>query len=331
MESKRTRVAALEEQSLAEEAGGDLAAALRDARLARTQDRELLDESTARQIAEAQTRYETEKKTRQIEVLERDRKIQNLALERQRLIRNSVIAGAVLVLALGLVALNAYRIKRNAARALSEKNLRLGEANAIIEGERAKSDRLLLSILPPSIAAQLKESSGIIAHSHAEATVLFADLVGFTAFSQTVPPEELVRLLDRIFTRFDRLAEKHGVEKIKTIGDCYMVVAGLPEPVADHCARIARLALEIPGELLAFQAEGGVEIQVRIGFHTGPVVAGVIGRQKFIYDLWGDTVNTASRMESSGIAGPDPRLRECRAGAGRRIRLRAARRDRSER
>ncbi|MDB6171229.1 MAG: family 3 adenylate cyclase [Chthoniobacteraceae bacterium] len=319
--NKRSIVAALDERANIREAMGDNEGALRDSRRARELDRELLDETTARKIAEAQTRYETEKKTRKIELLERDRQLQEtqtrLQAERtgrqievlekdrrlQRLARNSAIVGALLLLALALAALQAYLIKRRSAVALGEKIERLGEANRIITLERAKSDTLLLSILPAAIAAQLKEKAGIIAESYPHVTVLFADLVGFTLFSQTVSAEELVRLLDIIFTRFDRLANKYCVEKIKTIGDCYMVVAGLPEPSLRHCEDIARLALEMKDELHAFNLSEGLAIEIRIGFHTGPVVAGVIGRQKFIYDLWGDTVNTASRMESSGLPG----------------------------
>ncbi len=319
--NKRTLVAALDEQANIREALGDAAGALRDARHARKLDRELLDETTAKKIADAQTRYETEKKERQIEALEKGRQLEEtkkrLTAERnarqievlekdrrlQRQARNSAIAGAILLLALAVAALMAYRVKRQSGIVLADKNERLGEANRLITIERAKSDSLLLSILPASIATRLKENAGTIADSHPQATVLFGDLVGFTVYSQTVSPEELVRMLDQIFTRFDNLALRHGVEKIKTIGDCYMVVAGLPEPSPVHCEAIARMALEMRDELQRFNAEEGLGIQIRIGFHTGPVVAGVIGRQKFNYDLWGDTVNTASRMESSGAPG----------------------------
>ena len=169
--------------------------------------------------------------------------------------------------------------------------------------ERARSDRLLLNILPESIAERLKGSPDSIADHSAEVTVLFADLVGFTKLSASKSPQDLVRLLDRIFTEFDALAERHGLEKIKTIGDAYMAAAGLPTPRADHAAAAAHMARDMLTVVAQVAAETGEVLAVRIGMNSGPVVAGVIGRKKFIYDLWGDTVNTASRMESHGIPG----------------------------
>jgi class 3 adenylate cyclase len=169
--------------------------------------------------------------------------------------------------------------------------------------ERAKSERLLLNILPEPIARQLKDEHKALADGFEEVTVLFSDIVGFTPLSERLPPETVVRLLNRIFSEFDNLAEKFGVEKIKTIGDAYMVAAGLPERSDDHAETIARMALEMQALTSSFAAEIGEALQLRIGINTGPVVAGVIGRKKFIYDLWGDTVNTASRMESHGVPG----------------------------
>ncbi|MEO7392748.1 MAG: adenylate/guanylate cyclase domain-containing protein [Ramlibacter sp.] len=172
-----------------------------------------------------------------------------------------------------------------------------------VANERARSDRLLLNILPGSIAERLKSSPEAIADHSAEVTVLFADLVGFTALSAAKSPQDLVRLLDRIFSDFDALAERHGLEKIKTIGDAYMAAAGLPLPRHDHAVAAARMASDMLAAVERIAAETGEPLQVRIGLNSGPVVAGVIGRSKFIYDLWGDTVNTASRMESHGIPG----------------------------
>jgi class 3 adenylate cyclase len=167
--------------------------------------------------------------------------------------------------------------------------------------ERTRSERLLLNVLPPAIATRLKRSPAVIADRLPAATVLFADLVGFTPLSARVPPEELVRLLDEVFTSWDELAERHGLEKIKTIGDAYLVAGGIPTPRPDHAEAVARMALEMIPALAA--CGRGYELSARIGIDTGPVVAGVIGRAKFSYDLWGDTVNTASRMESSGEPG----------------------------
>lgn len=176
-------------------------------------------------------------------------------------------------------------------------------ALAELEVERAKSERLLLNVLPASVASRLKESDEVIADGYDAATVLFADIVGFTPLAQELPPADAVALLDRVFAGWDALAARYGVEKIKTIGDAYMVAAGLPGEREDHAEAIAAMALEMGSEAERCAGESGLPLEVRIGIDTGPVVAGVIGRAKFTYDLWGDTVNTASRMESHGVAG----------------------------
>lgn len=176
----------------------------------------------------------------------------------------------------------------------------LAEKHHLLQQEQEKSERLLLNILPHPIAERLKQSPQVIAERFEQVTVLFADIVDFTPFSASVSPEELVCLLNDIFSLFDHLAEKHGLEKIKTIGDAYMAVGGLPMPMENHATAVAEMALDIQNEMKHLFAG---KLQVRIGLHSGPVVAGVIGKKKFIYDLWGDTVNTASRMESHGLSG----------------------------
>lgn len=165
-----------------------------------------------------------------------------------------------------------------------------------------ENERLLLNILPASIADQLKKQKGIIAHRFDDASVLFADLAGFTSLSAKLPPSGLLRMLNDVFSRFDDLVGRHRLEKIKTIGDAYMVAGGLPEPDTDHLAAMARLGLEMHENLRQSAREFG-DLNIRVGLHVGPVVAGVIGVRKFIYDVWGDTVNTASRLESHGITG----------------------------
>ena len=165
----------------------------------------------------------------------------------------------------------------------------------------ADSERLLLNVLPAPVASRLKQSDQVIADGFPAATVLFADIVGFTRLAERLAPADVVVLLDRVFARWDGLAARHGVEKIKTIGDAYMVAGGLPSPREDHAEAIADMALEMGAEVARCAADSGQALEVRIGIDTGPVVAGVIGRTKFIYDLWGDTVNTASRMESHGL------------------------------
>lgn len=169
--------------------------------------------------------------------------------------------------------------------------------------EQEKSERLLLNILPKPIAERLKQKQDTIADSFAEVTVLFADIVNFTKFAGYFPPKEMVNLLNDIFSVFDHLADLHGLEKIKTIGDAYMLVGGLPTPRPDHAEAVAEIALDMQEAIAQFRVEKGEFFRMRIGINTGPVIAGVIGTKKFSYDLWGDTVNTASRMESHGISG----------------------------
>ncbi len=171
-----------------------------------------------------------------------------------------------------------------------------------IEHEKARTERLLHQVLPSPIAIRLKKGQ-VIADHLPGVTVVFADIVGFTPLAAKLTPAELVQLLDEIFSTFDQLAREHRVEKIKTIGDAYMAVAGAPEPCTDHAARAARLALAMRDAMSRIAAERGVELAIRIGLHSGEVVAGVIGIERFSYDLWGDTVNTASRMESHGLPG----------------------------
>jgi class 3 adenylate cyclase len=169
--------------------------------------------------------------------------------------------------------------------------------------ERARSERLLLNVLPQPVAARLKREEGVIADACDGVTVLFADIVGFTQLSERLSAPELVTLLDRVFAGWDELAARYGVEKIKTIGDAYMVAGGVPLPRADHASAIADMALEMRAVIDQVAAETGTALEVRIGIDSGPVVAGVIGRAKFSYDMWGDTVNTASRMESHAQVG----------------------------
>ena len=167
----------------------------------------------------------------------------------------------------------------------------------------SQSERLLLNVLPRSIAQRLKHDPGIIADRYEDVTVLFADVADFTPFAERTSPERVVGVLDAIFSAFDALTRRRGLEKIKTVGDAYMVAGGLPEARADHAEAVAELALEMQAESARLGRALGIDLAIRIGIDSGPVVAGVIGRHKFIYDLWGDTVNTASRMESHGVVG----------------------------
>jgi class 3 adenylate cyclase len=173
----------------------------------------------------------------------------------------------------------------------------------LLEQEREKSERLLRNVLPEAIADRLKERPETVADNFDDVTVLFADLVDFTPLTARLSAADTVRLLNEVFSCFDALAEKHRLEKIKTIGDAYMVVGGLPEPREDHAEAVMAMAIDMQRETARFRSEAGEPLALRIGISTGPVVAGVIGTKKFAYDLWGDTVNLASRMETHGVPG----------------------------
>jgi class 3 adenylate cyclase/CheY-like chemotaxis protein len=203
---------------------------------------------------------------------------------------------------------NLQRVLHQQALKRHEQNAQLqrevkerGSIEQALRQEQDKSERLLLNILPEAIVAKLKQVEGSLAQRYDEATVLFADIVDFTPLAAQQSPLELVSLLNQIFSAFDRLAEKYQVEKIKTIGDAYMAVGGVPVPQENHAVAIADMALEMLQVIQQFQRENNQPIALRIGINTGSVVAGVIGIRKFSFDLWGDTVNVASRMESQGI------------------------------
>ncbi|MBP9216734.1 MAG: hypothetical protein KBF23_06145, partial [Agitococcus sp.] len=198
---------------------------------------------------------------------------------------NLIIAVLCILLVLGLFDKEVLKTERNLLQ------------------ERERSDRLLHAVLPQKIANELRQSDRMIADRHPEVTVLFADIAGFTPWASKQEPEEVVSLLEKIFSRFDARLSELGAEKIKTIGDAYMVVSGAPDPRADHAHVIANLALALLEEIKMIRQQTGIDLDVRIGIHTGSVIAGVIGAVRFSYDIWGDTVNTASRMESHGQAG----------------------------
>lgn len=172
-----------------------------------------------------------------------------------------------------------------------------------LERLHRENERLLLNILPEPIADRLRRGERLIADRFDDVTLLFADIVGFTELSSSMRPDELVAILNEVFTVFDDLVEEHGLEKVKTIGDAYMVVGGLTDPSPDHPERVARMAVALAARVAGIDAAGLFGIRFRVGINCGPVVAGVIGTKKFIYDIWGDTVNLASRMESTGVPG----------------------------
>lgn len=197
---------------------------------------------------------------------------------------------------------NPILLRARIGASLEKKRLRDQEQAylAQIRNEQEKGDRLLLNVLPAAIAERLKSDETLIADRFDDVSILFADIVGFTPIASSIPPDELIGHLNAIFSAFDRLVDEYGLEKIKTIGDAYMVVGGLPTFRPDHVEAVANLALAMCAAIDHLRLERGLEIALRVGIHTGPVVAGVIGQTRFAYDLWGDTVNVAHRMEAQG-------------------------------
>jgi adenylate cyclase len=260
----------------------------------------LFSEEADTKSAQFDAKYDAELRAKQIALLTAEQ-------SRQTLLRNVLIT-AIFVAMLGTGLLyNRFRLKKRSEAALQAANTELSTKNILIEQARFIAEKLLLNVLPQPIAERMQAGEQRIAERFSQVTVLFADIVDFTQLSSSIPPEELVTLLDAVFSDFDALAERYGLEKIKTIGDAYMAVCGVPVPQSDHAERVAYFALEIQRAVERYsidKADGETSpISLRIGIHTGDVVAGVIGKKKFSYDLWGDTVNIASRLQSHGKMG----------------------------
>ena len=252
----------------------------------------LFDIATDDKIRGLQFAYEIDKREDQIQLLEQETEIEQLKVKRQKAISAAMGVGGFLTLILLIGLFQRFRYVRR--------------TNTIIERERNRSENLLLNILPEETAEELKEHGSVQAKKFDSASVLFTDFKGFTRIAGTLPPEELVKSVDYYFRRFDGIIEKHGLEKIKTIGDAYMCAGGLPFPNENHPKQVVAAALELAKfveDLKAKEIEGVANFDIRIGIHTGPVVAGVVGIKKFAYDIWGDTVNIAARMESNSEPG----------------------------
>jgi adenylate cyclase len=253
----------------------------------------LYDAETSKRIQAMSLNYEIDKKQGQIDLLEKDKALKELALQRQKTIRNAIALSGVLFLLLAGGLYNRYRYVRRTKQ--------------IIENEKDRSDKLLLNILPHETAEELKEKGSATPKHYDMVSVLFTDFKGFTTIAEKLSATELVEELNRCFFAFDQIIDKYGLEKIKTIGDAYMCAGGIPAPNATNPVDIVNAALEIKAFMENLrqerEARGQDYWELRIGIHTGPVVAGVVGKNKFAYDIWGDAVNTASRMESSGIPG----------------------------
>ncbi len=259
-----------------------------------------LDEDRVIQIARREAIFGDEKKQREIDEQKIALQLQESQLSQTRMQRNSIIAGALGLFLIALLLLNRYRFK-------SKVNEQLEKKNKIIEIEQKKSDDLLLNILPAATAEELKQHGKAKAKYYDSVTVLFSDFEAFTNISEKLPPEDLVSELDNCFRAFDNIVGKYGIEKIKTIGDAYMCAGGLPSPSDSHPVDVVNAAIEMLQFVGSLQANDNGKkhpaFRVRIGIHTGPVVAGIVGSKKFAFDIWGDTVNIASRMESGSEAG----------------------------
>jgi guanylate cyclase len=212
------------------------------------------------------------------------------------------LVSIMFVLNITVVTFIAFLVLRYFVSLNEQIKAKLKQEQDLLSAEREKSEKLLLNILPPSIAKRLKDGERVIANEH-KAVILFADIVGFTSISQQVTPARLVENLNKIFTHFDRLVEEQGLEKIKTIGDSYMVASGLTENENENINKMADLAITMTSDIEKFSLDDKNKCQLKIGIHMGQVIAGVIGSKKISYDIWGDAVNTASRMESFGEAG----------------------------
>ncbi|MDM8547659.1 adenylate/guanylate cyclase domain-containing protein [Candidatus Venteria ishoeyi] len=253
---------------------------------------EIFNNESQEEISKLQTKYRVEKQQQEIEILKKDNQIQSLALDRQALQRNSLLGGLALIFILAFVLYNRYRFEKKS-------KLKLKSANDVIQLEKEKSDKLLLNILPKRVADDLKETGKTEPESFDNVTVYFSDIVGFTTQSAKLEPKYLIAELSDIFTNFDTIIEKNNGERVKTIGDAYLCVSGMPTANPDHAKNIVNSALEIMQYMHERNKTAKVHWEIRIGIHSGKVVGGVVGVKKYIYDVFGDSINTASRMESN--------------------------------
>ncbi len=251
------------------------------------------NEENVRQIANVQLKYETDAQKAELALVKKN----------EQMIRYGLIASLVVAVVMIVLVTNRYRLKQRVNNEIKRQAAEIENANVALQLAHEQSERLLLNVLPAPIAIRLLGGEQLIAEHFDDVTVLFADIVGFTAFSTHIPPQEVVSLLNTVFSEFDALIETHKLEKIKTIGDGYMAVGGVPEPLEHSAEAMGTAALGMLAALELFNAMHKTTLQLRIGIHTGAVVAGIIGKNKFAYDLWGDTVNIASRMESHSEPG----------------------------
>ncbi len=250
-------------------------------------DKSIYNESLQEQFAQMQTKYESEKKQKENEILKKQTEIQKLNIERQSIVIVCTVIGLILLLTLAVLIYRGYREKK--------------KDNEIIAAEKEKSEKLLLNILPEAVAADLKENGSTLPRIFNNVTVFFSDIVTFTDISSRMEPDVLISELNELFTAFDDIIEKNGCERIKTIGDAYLAVCGMPEENENHAENMIRAAKEIIQYLTKRNENGSFQWKIRVGIHSGKVVGGVVGVKKYIYDVFGDTINTCSRMESNSL------------------------------
>lgn len=255
----------------------------------------IVGEESSKQLQYGRAKYNLDQQEMEVERQQSRNALLNAKIERASIVRNSLIGGTAALFLLAMLLYNRYRIKTKANEALEEKN-------EIINNERKRSDDLLLNILPETIAEELKSHGFAKARKHESVSVLFSDFKGFTTIAEKLTPEELVAELDACFRGFDAIMDKYKIEKIKTIGDAYMAVGGLADENTSHPTDVINAALEMQ-DFMDKRRKNQETFEMRIGIHTGSVVSGVVGNRKFAYDIWGDAVNLAARMESSGQPG----------------------------
>jgi adenylate cyclase len=259
-----------------------------------------LNEARDKDFSRKEARAVEEQRRRDAERQSVELAIRDAKIAKSNTLRNALIGGAVLLLIMVGMLFNRNRLR-------AQSNKQLASKNRAIERERERADGLLRNILPDKAAEELKLHNTVTPVRYEAVTVMFTDFQGFTKIAELVPPEDLIAELDECFRMFDSIVEKHGLEKIKTIGDSYMCAGGLPEPTENHAEDMVRAAIDMQRGLAALMVEKAKEgkpvFQMRVGIHTGPVVAGVVGSHKFAYDIWGDTVNTAARLEQGSEAG----------------------------
>ncbi|MDM8561218.1 adenylate/guanylate cyclase domain-containing protein, partial [Candidatus Parabeggiatoa sp. HSG14] len=253
---------------------------------------QILTAKSRQTIADLQTKYETEKKEKRIELLKKDNDIKQLELKRQEILRHSLQGWIFFAFVLAFFMYYLYFLKKKA-------HLTLKDAHNLIKLEKEKSDKLLLNVLPIKVANDLKEKGKTKPESFDNVTTYFSDIVGFTNLSSQMEPKILIDELNNIFTAFDNIIEKHQCERIKTIGDAYLCVCGMPEKNPHHAENVIKSAIEIIKYLRQRNQNSEVQWEIRIGIHTGSVVGGIVGIKKYIYDVFGDTINTTSRMEAN--------------------------------